>query len=197
MLSSMAKKTLLISGYPDNVSFCGSLADAYQEGAEKAGVEIRRISLADINFDPILHKGYKEIQQLEPDLENAQRDILWAEHLVFVYPIWWATMPALLKGFLDRVFLPGFAFKYREDSPWWDRLLKGRSARVITTMDSPLIYYWLKNWNAGHRAMKTATLEFCGVKPVKVKTFSQVKNSTKEKREKWIEETRLLGERNI
>ncbi len=193
----MPKKTLLILGHPDNTSFCGALADAYQEGAEESSVEFRRTDLADLSFDPILHKGYREIQALEPDLQKAQEDITWAEHLVFVYPIWWATMPALLKGFLDRVFLPGFAFKYRKDSPWWDRYLKGKSARVITTMDAPLMYFWLVNWNAGHRAMKKATLEFSGVKPVKITSFGQVKNSSAEKRQKWLQQAAKLGAQNI
>lgn len=184
-------------GHPDKESFCSSLADAYCEGAKKAGVELRRTDLADMDFDPILHRGYTEIQPLEPDLDKVQQDILWAEHLVFAYPIWWATMPALLKGFLDRVFLPGFAFKYKEDSPWWDKLLKGRSARMITTMDAPLLYFWLVNFNSGHRAMKKATLEFCGIKPVKVTTFSQVKNSTEEKRNNWLKKTKSLGESNL
>ena len=193
----MSKKTLVIMGHPYKESLCAALADAYCDGAKKSDVEIRRTDLADLDFDPILHKGYREIQALEPDLERAQEDILWAEHLVFVYPIWWATMPALLKGFLDRVFLPGFAFKYKKDSPWWDKLLKGRSARIITTMDAPLFYYWLVNWNSGHRAMKKATLEFCGVKPVKITTFSQVKNSTKDKRENGLRKVKNLGEKNL
>jgi NAD(P)H dehydrogenase (quinone) len=193
----MAKKTLMILGHPNNESFCASLADAYCKGAENSRVEIRRINLADLNFDTNLHKGYKEIQTLEPDLEKAQQDILWAEHIVFVYPIWWATMPALLKGFLDRVFLPGFAFKYKKDSPWWDKLLKGKSARLITTMDAPLLYFWMVYFNAGHKAMKKATLEFCGIKPVNITSFSQVKFSTEEKRQKWLEKVEALGEGNL
>lgn len=193
----MSKKTLLILGHPDNASFCGALADAYQMGAQNAGFEIKRINLSDLSFDPILHKGYTEIQTLEPDLEKAQEHILWAEHLVFVYPIWWATMPALLKGFLDRVFLPGFAFKYKKDSPWWDRLLEGRTGRLITTMDAPLIYFWLMYWNSGHRAMKKATLEFCGVRPVKITSFGQVKSSSAEKRQKWLQKAEKLGAQNI
>lgn len=187
------KKILLIMGHPDKESFGSALADAYESGARESGAEFKRLNLADLEFEVNLKRGYREIQELEPDLVKAQELITWAEHLVFVYPIWWATMPALLKGFLDRTFLPGFAFKYRDDSPWWDKLLAGRTARMITTMDAPVFYFWLVNWNSGHRAMKKATLEFCGIKPVKVTTFGQVKNSTPEKREKWLEKVRNLG----
>lgn len=192
----MAKNILVFLGHPNKESFCNSLADAYCKGAEKAGANVKRIDLADLDFDMNLHKGYNEIQTLEPDLEKAQEKILWAEHIVFVYPIWWATMPALLKGFLDRVFLPGFAFKYRENSPWWDRLLKGRSAHLITTMDAPFFYFWLKYGSAGHKAMKRATLEFCGFKPVKITNFSQVKDSTKDKRNGWLKKVEGLGRKD-
>ncbi len=187
------KKILLVMGHPDKTSFNNALADAYEKGAKESNAEFKRINLADLDFDINLHLGYKEIQELEPDLQKAQEFIKWAEHLVFVYPIWWATMPALLKGFLDRTFLPGFAFKYREDSPWWDKLLAGRTARMITTMDAPVFYFKLINWDSGHRAMKKATLEFCGIKPVKVTTFGQVKNSTEEKRQKWLKKVEKLG----
>jgi len=95
-----------------------------------------------------------------------------------VYPIWWGTYPALLKAFIDRVFLPGFAFKYKPDSMFWDKLLKGKTARLIVTMDAPKWYYALVYRSAGHIALKKATLEFCGVKPVTTSTFGSVKSSS-------------------
>lgn len=187
------KKTLLILGHPDNDSFCGALADEYQKGAEEAGVELERLNLSELSFDPVLKSGYRVIQELEPDLKKAQELILWAEHIVFVYPTWWASMPALLKGFIDRVFLPGFAFKYLGDGPWWDKLLKGRSARIISTMDAPRIYFFFVYFNAGINAMKRATLYFCGIKPVELTIFSKVKNSDAAKREKWKQKVFELG----
>ncbi|MCU0240258.1 MAG: NAD(P)H-dependent oxidoreductase [Pyrinomonadaceae bacterium] len=119
---------------------------------------------------------------------------MWAEHLVFVYPIWWGNLPALVKGFVDRVFLPGFAFKYRPNSPWWDQFLKGKTARLITTSDAPNFYF---NWIVGkpaHKAMKKATLEFCGVKPVKITSFGSVRFADEAKRKKWLEKVERLGE---
>ena len=106
----------------------------------KVGAEVREVFLADLRFDPVLHHGYKEIQELETDPVHAQELIKWADHLVFVYPLWWATMPALLKGFLDRTLLPDFAFKYRPNSPFWDKDLTGKTARMIITMDAPVWY---------------------------------------------------------
>jgi NAD(P)H dehydrogenase (quinone) len=112
----MPTRILIILGHPRADSFCGALAEAYAEAARAGGSEVRVISLGSLSFDPILHNGYAAVQPLEPDLFAAQAAISWAEHLVFVYPLWWGAMPALLKGFIDRVFLPGFAFKFRDGS---------------------------------------------------------------------------------
>ena len=136
----MPKRILIILGHPRTDSLCGGLARAYAEGAEAGGHEVRVVSLGALSFDPILHNGYAAVQPLEPDLVAAQASISWAEHLVFVYPLWWGAMPALLKGFIDRVFLPGFAFKFRDGSVFWDRLLAGRSAHLLVTMDTPPWY---------------------------------------------------------
>lgn len=188
------KKILIIMGHPNKETLCGSLAESYKKGALKSGAEVREIFVSDLKFDPILHLGYKEIQDLEPDLVDAQELIKWAEHLVFVYPTWWATMPALLKGFIDRTFLPGFAFKYRENSSLWDKFLIGKTARLIITMDAPAWYNFLFYGNAGQKAMKRATLGFCGIKPVKVTTIGSVKMLKAEKVTSWLTKMEKLGE---
>lgn len=190
----MTKRILVILGHPDDESFCGSLAKSYIDGAKASGNEIQFISLGQLVFDPILRGGYASRQVLEPDLESAQTAISWAQHLVFIYPTWWGTMPALLKGFIDRVFLPGFAFKYRDGSHLWDRLLSGRSAHLIVTMDSPSWYFrWITRM-PGHNQMKRAILGFCGVEPVGISTFGPVKGTTPQKRQSWIARVRQLGE---
>jgi putative NADPH-quinone reductase len=137
--------------------------------------------------------GYKKRMEMESDLIQIQQDITAADHLVLVYPNWWATYPAQLKGLFDRAFVPGFAFQYRENSPMWDKLLKGKSARMIVTMDTPSWYYSLIYKNAGHNAVKVGVLEFSGFKPVKVSSFSPVKSSKEAKRLKWLKEVEQLG----
>lgn len=113
--------------------------------------------------------------------------------MVFVYPIWWGTYPALLKGFFDRVFLPGSTFKYRDNSLFWDKLLTGKTARLITTMDTPLWYYRLAYGSPGHRSIKDSTLKFCGVNPVRITNFSPIKTSDSNKRETWKKKVYKLG----
>lgn len=189
----MAKKVLVVLGHPSSNSYCSALADAYADGARESGAEVETLRLGDLEFDPILHNGYQKVQTLEPDLVRAQELVTWAEHLVFVYPIWWGTMPALLKGFFDRVFLPGFAFKYRDGSQFWDKLLAGRSGRIIATLDAPSWYNWLVYSNASQKAMKRATLQFCGIKPVGVTTIGSIKGSKPERLAREIESVKSLG----
>ncbi|HYN42698.1 MAG TPA: NAD(P)H-dependent oxidoreductase [Thermoanaerobaculia bacterium] len=189
----MSKRILIVVGHPKPGSFCHALAKVYAEGAVSAGAEVRVLELDRLRFDPILRGGFEGAQPLEEDLAAAQEAILWAGHLAFVYPVWWGTMPALLKGFIDRVFLPGFAFKYRSGSPLWDRLLTGRTAELIVTMDSPPWYYrWLAG-QPGHRMMKKSVLEFCGIRPVGVTSIGGVRQSTPNRRQAWLAKARQLG----
>jgi putative NADPH-quinone reductase len=175
-------RTLIILGHPDRNSFCRSLADSYERGAKEKGGDVMRLNLIDLHFDPILRNGYNSIQNLEPDLVEAQRLIKWAKHIVFVFPVWWSAPPALLKGFIDRVFLPNFAFKHRENSSHWDKLLAGRSARLIVTSDAPVFWLYLMYFHPAVNMMKKATLEFCGMNPVSVTSFGSLKESNEDKR---------------
>jgi putative NADPH-quinone reductase len=187
------KKILIINAHPLKDSFCAALAQSYIAGAQKSGATCKLVNLIDLNFDLIMRFGYKKRMDVEPDLIQIQQDIKEADHLVLVYPNWWATYPAQLKGLFDRAFVPGFAFQYRENSPMWDKLLTGKSARMIVTMDTPDWFYSLIYKNTGHNAVKVGVLEFSGFKPVKVSAFSPVKSSTEAKRKKWLAEVEKLG----
>jgi NAD(P)H dehydrogenase (quinone) len=187
------KRILIINGHPDKQSLCFALAQSYKNGAEAAGADCKLVNLADLKFNSNLSNGYRERTELEPDLLLMQQEISNAEHIVLVYPNWWGTYPALLKGFLDRILLPGYAFSYRENSKLVNKLLKGRSARLIVTMDTPKWYYSLFMHNPGHNAMKKGVLEFCGISPVKITSYSPVISSDLYIRKKWLQEIELLG----
>ncbi|PID46585.1 MAG: NADPH:quinone reductase [Proteobacteria bacterium] len=189
----MNKKILVILGHPDTNSFCASLADAYIEGAKSGGADVRDLKLSELTFDPILWHGYDTVQALEPDLLKAQELIQWSDHIVFVYPNWWGAMPALMKGFFDRVFLPGFAFRYRENSPFWDKLLSGRTAHLVVTMDTPPWYYRWVFRRPGHHEMKRSILGFCGIKVIKISEFAPMKGSSQQQREEWVAGVKALG----
>ena len=172
---------------------CGALANSYVSAAERAGHDVRRINLADLTFDPLLRHGYAEPQELETDLRNAQEQLIWAEHVVFIYPMWWGSMPALLKGFIDRTFLPGFAFKYHKRSPLWSRLLSGRTAELLVTMDTPPLFNKLVNRSPGEKQMKRSVIQFTGMKLVKATSFGKVRGASAAKRAKWVAKASELG----
>ncbi|OLU27409.1 NAD(P)H dehydrogenase [Pseudomonas sp. PA15(2017)] len=194
-LEGDGKRILMIIGSPKSDSLCHSLAEAYAQGARTEGHVVRQIRLGELSFDPVLHEGYSQSQALEPDLLEAQRQIHWAQHLVFVYPVWWGGLPAQLKGFFDRVLLPGFAFKYRSDSQRWDKLLSGRTADLLVTLDTPRWYFhWIYGAPA-HRQMKRTILGFCGIRTRHLQTFSPVRPSSENQRQNWIRRAELLGSR--
>jgi NAD(P)H dehydrogenase (quinone) len=189
----MSKRILVILGHPSSNSFCGALTDRYVQAAKTAGHEVRELRLGTLSFDPILREGYQQVQPLEADLLKAQADIKWAEHLTFVYPIWWGAIPALLKGFFDRTFLPGFAFKYRPGKAFPDKLLHGRTADLLVTMDTPPWYYrWIYRMPGLHQMRKT-TLAFCGIKPLNTLTFGPVLGSNEHQRELWLMQAQAIG----
>lgn len=187
------KQIVLINGNPKVESYTHALADAYAEGAAAAGATVHRIDIACLDFDPNLKWGYGKAMELEPDLEKALQHIQAATHQVWVYPMWWHSCPALMKGFIDRIFLPGVAFKFQEGKPFPKRLWEGKTARIIVTADTPS---WYNNWIMGKpaiRQFKKGTLEFCGVKPVKVTYLAPVRGSTDTKRQQWLDQVKGLG----
>lgn len=189
----MKRNILIINGHPDKKSYCTALANQYRKGAVLSGADCKLINLTELEFSPILKYGYRKRTDLEPDLIEVRKLIQETKHLVFVYPNWWGTIPALLKGFIDRVFLPGFAFEYQEKSPLPKKLLKGKTARLIVTTDTPSWYYSLVYRKPGHNSMKKSILHFCGVKPVKITSLGPIKNSTNLKRKNWLKQIEKLG----
>ncbi|RBJ84270.1 flavodoxin family protein [Pseudomonas sp. MWU12-2534b] len=189
----MSKRILVILGHPSRNSLCAALSERYLKAAQEAGHEVRQLRLGDLRFDPVLREGYRQIQPLEEDLRQAQADILWAEHLTWVFPIWWGGIPALMKGFLDRVLLPGFAFKYRPGKAFPEQLLKGRTAHLMVTMDTPPWYFRWFYRMPGLQQMRRTTLAFCGIKPLRTLTFGPVLDASEERKADWLLQAQYLA----
>ncbi|CAI8761970.1 NAD(P)H-dependent oxidoreductase [Chryseobacterium sp. IT-36CA2] len=189
------KKIAIINGHPNKNSFNFGVAEAYRLGAAETGAEVREIIIRDLNFNPNLQFGYQKRMELEPDLMKAWEIIQWADHLVWIHPVWWGGFPALMKGFIDRLFLPGMAYKYRENSVWWDKLLKGKTAHMITTLDQPGWYYRLFFGRPSVNQLRKSILEYCGVKPVKVTYIGIIRNSKDEQRAQWLRKVKELGKK--
>src|SRR5262245_3106642 len=114
----MPRRIVVIQGHPDPADhhLLHAMADAYVEAALVAGHEVRRIDVANLEF-PLLRTQHDfESGPVPPELVSPQEDMRWAEHWVFLFPLWHGTMPALFKGFLEHIFRPGFALSYATDA---------------------------------------------------------------------------------
>lgn len=181
--------------HPKDNSFCNALADKYIEGVNKSNNENKKLILKDLDLEKFIKYEHAENPKLSKDLLEAQELILWANHLVFIYPIWWATPPALLKVFFEMVFHSGFAYKYQQSTrfaPKWDKLLPNKSVRVIVTMDSPPWYYKWFVGDPGFKMMKNI-MNFCGIKPVYKNYLGSVKMSSEKQRREWLEIIYKIG----
>lgn len=180
----MSKQILVINGNPKSDSLCRELASSYAAKSSQYN-EVKELSLSELKFDPDLTSGYSANQDLETDLVEFQKLIKWADHVVFVLPVWWGGMPAKFKGLIDRTFLPGFAFKYLANKSMPEKLLKGKTADLILTMDTPPFYYRWFQGNPVHKQLKRTILGFCGFKKISTTYIGPVMNSTEDKRNKW------------
>ncbi len=188
------KKILIINGHPDKESFNWALSESYRKSAVMAEAEVITINLIDLDFDPNLKYGYRIPYALEPDLQDAISKLKWADHIVWFFPLWWYGTPALLKGFIDRTFLPGITFKYQKGKTFPKQLLKGKTSRMVITADTVSWYHRLFMGRPVINQMKKGVLEFCGVKPVKTTYLAVVKDSSLEQRKTWLNRLSKLGE---
>lgn len=188
------KKILVFLGNPDKETYSGQIADRYESAARAAGHEVMRVNISDLQFDPILHKGYKEIQPLEPDLLDLQEKIRAVDHLVFVYPNWWCTMPAIMKGLFDRMWLPGFAFNFDKTTKKLIQRLTGKTARVIIVAGthSPFQTWW--KFGDFTNEIQYGILEFAGI-DTKVTAFGPCDKVDDVCRADWLTEVEKLAEK--
>ncbi len=196
----MNQRILVVIGTPLPTTLNHALAYAYIDAARQGGAEVRVIDLAN---DPIPgHPRSREElraprdendRALAPEVDRYLADVRWAEHLIFFYPQWWGTYPAALKAFIDRVILSGAAFRYREKNALPKKLLVGRTARIVMTMDSPTWWNRLAYRNAAETSLKRAILGYCGVKTTGITRFSPVRFSDETTRSRWIARSAALG----
>ncbi len=194
------KKIFLLIGHPDTVGMCNDLATEYEKSARDAGHTVDRMDIAHMQFDPILHKGYRAMQPLEPDLIRFQELVKECDHFVIIHPIWWVGMPALLKGLFDRAWLPGSAFRYMKMASgkrtiFWHRLYRGKTARVIVTSGTQPILVRFLPGNVNSQ-LKWGILWFAGFS-VRTTWFGPAENVPEARKTGWIRKVQNLGARGI
>jgi putative NADPH-quinone reductase len=188
-------RVLIVQGHPDAGSphLCHALAAAYAEGAHQTAGEVRLLDVAKLDFPLLRSQHAWEQEPLPAGLAQAQQDIAWAQHIVFFFPLWLGDMPALLKGFLEQVARPGFAFGAGARTPFTAKGLAGRSARLVVTMGMPaFVYRW---WFAAHsiRSLRRNVLNFVGIAPVRATLIGAVGQLSPARVQDWLERMRRLG----
>jgi len=195
------KKIYILLGNPNKEGTLGNeLADAYEKSAREAGHEVKRANIGDLSFDPILHKGYRAIQELEPDLKQVQEDIKWCDHFILVYPLWWSSAPSLLKGMIDRMWLPAFAFRFikgpdGKSTLGWHKLLKGKTARVVVTLKN---LPFLERFMFGDYSAEIvdAVLRFSGMK-VRLTEIGNAEALSEKKKDSWMKKMAGFARRGV
>ena len=188
-------QTLVILTHPYSKSYCHALYQRVTQELEKAGHTVDRLHLDVENFDPIMRSadlaGYARGQSADPLVPHYQARIEAAQQLVFIFPIWWEVMPALLKGFIDKVFTNGWAYKPAKLGVQ-GHLTHIERAVVITTMNTPKwAYRWLFG-DAVQRALVRGTLRKCGVRKVQWVALSPVSHASDLKRQAWLDKVGAL-----
>lgn len=191
------KRILFINGHPDDQSFCAALETAYVAAAHQAGHDIHVLRIRELAFNPNLMHGYRVRQELEHDLLRAQDEIVKADHIVLLYPTWWGSLPAILKGFFDRTFHSGWAYKFHVGRLFPEKLLRGRTCHLITTMGGPSIWDFVVYRRSSYHTLKDAILEYCGITVKKFTVFGNMSRSTPEKRVKFLKCMEDLGRKGI
>ena len=181
----------IIVGHARKDTFCEALGEAYRRGAEAAGHKATLFVMSKMMFDPILHEGFTKIQTLEPDLQAAHDVIMQANHLVFIFPLWLGTLPAIFKGFLERVLQPDLVEPSKKGK--FTKILNGKSAHIIMTMGMPgFIYRWYFGAFA-LRMLKRSILGFVGVSPIRTTIHGMIEAVSQKKRQSWLADAEAMG----
>lgn len=186
-------RIFVVVGHARRNTFCEALGRAYAEGAREAGHHVDLVLTANMNFDPVLHEGFTKVQPLEPDLIEAHDWLLAADHIVIVFPLWLGMLPAILKGFLERVLQPDLVEPSKQGR--FVQVLKGKTARIVVTMGMPgFIYKW---WYGSYavKNLKRNVLRFMGVGRVSYDVLGMIEAAGDARRKAWLDRYRELGKR--
>ncbi len=175
--------------------FGHALAEAYSGAATTAGIEVRTIDIAALDF-PILRTKENWTTGRPPEcIRESQEAIAWADHVVLFFPLWLGGMPALLKAYLEQVFRPGYAMQEAAPGRMWKKLLTGRSARIVVTMGMPAWYYRWFYFAHSLKSLERNILAFSGIGPIRDSVIGTVESPDTRHRESWLAEMRKLGGR--
>lgn len=195
MNTATPRRILILQGHPDPAGghLLHALAEAYTEGARAASHAVETIDIARLDFPLLRSQAEWKDGPLPPTLQPAQDAIGRAEHLVLLFPLWLGDMPALVKGFLEQVARPGFAFKPQADNPFGAKGLTGRSARIVCTMGMPALLYRAYFRAHSIKSLERNILGFVGIAPVRATLIGMVEQLGAAGVSLWQDRLRRLG----
>jgi len=185
-------KVVIVFNHPYHGSYCNAILNSVSLGLKQARHDIDLIHLDQDNFNPVMTatdlNGFRNKQSVDPKVMEYSNRIKDADHLVFIFPIWWELMPAMMKGFIDKVIFPGVAYDYTNAKntrmkPLWTNV---KGITMVTTMNTPNWLYSLLFGNAVKKAMMLGTFWKTGYKNRKWISFNMVKMVSEEKRKQWL-----------
>lgn len=188
-------KFLILTGHPIPNSFNAALAKSYNETLKEQPVQTRVLDLSQMDFDPNLQEKNPSDIELTGDLAKFWEALVWADHFVLVHPLWWGSMPAKLKGLFDITLQSGKAYRYDKGNPFPIGLLKGRSAHLIVTSDTPNWFMRLSYKNAHFNTMKNQILKYCGFGPVQITHISPIRGKSAEERSDYLKRVTKLAKK--
>jgi putative NADPH-quinone reductase len=190
---------LIVFDHPYKKSYCSAILESVKKGLKQAGHQIDLIDLVEDGFDPVMHEQDLEAyvialnnpekanKLLSPQVKEYKERLNKAQHIIFIFPIWWALMPALTKGFIDKLIFPGFAYEFNKKGTRLIGKLKNLQAvTMITTMNTPRFIYSTLMGNAIKKALLFNTFWNLGIKKRKWISLNMVKFVSQEKRVKWL-----------
>lgn len=183
----------IVIGNPLHDSYSEALGKAYRRGAESGGHQVTLFALGQMNFDAILREGYRREQALEPDLVVAREALVACDHAVFIFPLWCGDMPAILKGFFERILQPDLLVVQRSGGKASRKVFKGKSARVIMTMGMPGWFYRLYYGAHALKLLRRNILHFVGIAPVRSTLYGMIEAVGDARRKRWLREVEALG----
>lgn len=191
-------KTLIVYNHPYDGSFCHAILENVKAGIVESGNEVDVIELDKDEFDPVMRGkdllAFKNHEVVDEKAIEYTKRLKEADHLIMVFPIWWELMPAMMKGFVDKVVFPGSVYNYTKSGVGMVSLLdKLKSTTIITTMNTPGFLYKLKFGNAIKKALINGTFKKMGFKNVKWVSFNMVKFSSNKTREKWLAKVKKMA----
>lgn len=187
-------KHLIIYAHPNENSLNHHLLQTVVKSLQAENHEIIVRDLNQIRFNPVLSiedmQGQR-IGQVSDDVKAEQNFILWAEHITFIYPIWWTGMPAIMKGYIDRVFSYGFAYRY--DQGVQKGLLAGKKTVIINTHGKSLGEYERMGMDKALRLTSdTGIFTYCGFEIIQHFFFDKADRASDEDIEIWTKQIKNI-----